>query len=354
MEKIFNAFSIIVGFLGGIFTFLFGKLDILFYTLIALVVLDYITGLIKAVYTKTISSAVGKKGLLKKLMILIVIAVAAILNRVITELMPGISSPLREIAIVFYICNEGISILENVAEFLPIPEKIKSTLIQLRDKNKSDNGEEKGASTIKLSEFKNNFKNGKSYGWQGGYIGECVSLVKNYISSVLGITPQSIGNAKYYWLNRNCDYIKKNFNCITKGPAQPGDIFVRTTGTYGHVGIVLSANNKEFKTIEQNAGGSRVVSNKTHTYDDDIHFLRPKNQKNIDIKPAPVYKTTSANLHAYKGSSCTTISTTIPAGTKVELVNDNAGKFTKKGITYTKAVIKYKNELFYVAKKYLK
>lgn len=139
MEKIFNAFSIIVGFLGGIFTFLFGKLDILFYTLIALVVLDYITGLIKAVYTKTISSAVGKKGLLKKLMILIVIAVAAILNRLITELMPGISSPLREIAIVFYICNEGISILENVAEFLPIPEKIKSTLIQLRDKNKNDN-----------------------------------------------------------------------------------------------------------------------------------------------------------------------------------------------------------------------
>lgn len=142
MDKIFNVFSIIFGFLGGIFTFFFGKVDILFYTLCALVVLDYITGLIKAYYNKTVSSELGKKGLLKKFMILVVIAVAVLLNRLIMELMPGLQSPLREIAIVFYICNEGISILENVAEFMPIPEKIKSTLIQLRDKNKHDNESE--------------------------------------------------------------------------------------------------------------------------------------------------------------------------------------------------------------------
>lgn len=142
MDKIFNVFSIIFGFLGGIFTFFFGKVDILFYTLCALVVLDYITGLIKAYYNKTVSSELGKKGLLKKFMILVVIAVAVLLNRLITELMPGLQSPLREIAIVFYICNEGISILENVAEFMPIPDKIKATLIQLRDKNKQDNESE--------------------------------------------------------------------------------------------------------------------------------------------------------------------------------------------------------------------
>lgn len=142
MDKIFNVFSIIFGFLGGIFTFFFGKVDILFYTLCALVVLDYITGLIKAYYNKTVSSELGKKGLLKKFMILVVIAVAVLLNRLIMELMPGLQSPLREIAIVFYICNEGISILENVAEFMPIPDKIKSTLIQIRDKNKQDNESE--------------------------------------------------------------------------------------------------------------------------------------------------------------------------------------------------------------------
>lgn len=144
MEKLFNPFSTIVGIIGGLFTFLFGKLDILFYTLIAFVVLDYITGLVKAFYTKTVSSEIGKKGLLKKVMILIVIAVAVLLHRLILELVPELNTPLREIAILFYICNEGISILENVAEFLPIPDKLKSTLIQLRDKNNDDDDNESG------------------------------------------------------------------------------------------------------------------------------------------------------------------------------------------------------------------
>ena len=41
---------------------------------------------------------------------------------------------LREIVITFYVCNEAISLLENAAEFIPIPEKLKEVLIQLRDK----------------------------------------------------------------------------------------------------------------------------------------------------------------------------------------------------------------------------
>jgi len=51
----------------------------------------------------------------------------------------GDSIPLREIVIIFFICNEGISLLENASEFVPIPAKLKDTLIQLRDK--SDKGE---------------------------------------------------------------------------------------------------------------------------------------------------------------------------------------------------------------------
>ena len=41
---------------------------------------------------------------------------------------------LREIVITFYVCNEAISLLENVAEFIPIPDKLKTVLVQLRDK----------------------------------------------------------------------------------------------------------------------------------------------------------------------------------------------------------------------------
>lgn len=135
MDKIFNSHSIILGIIGGIFTFLFGKLDIIFYTLIAFLILDYITGVIKAFYTKTVSSEIGKKGLLKKVMTLIVVAVAVLIHRLIAEIMPELNAPLREIVIMFYICNEGISILENAAEFLPIPARLKDTLSQLRERN---------------------------------------------------------------------------------------------------------------------------------------------------------------------------------------------------------------------------
>lgn len=141
--------------------------------------------------------------------------------------------------------------------------------------------EECGADEITLDEFERRFELGKSYAWAGGYMGECVSLVKNYISLVLGIKPQSIGNAKEYWLKRKLSYIADNFELIDRGPAMRGDIFVRTTGTYGHVGIVTSATDKMFKTIEQNSGGSRIVSNESRIYADNIHFLRPKNQQNI-------------------------------------------------------------------------
>ena len=104
--------------------------------LIVLVILDYITGFIKGVYTKMLSSEIGFKGLLKKILIFIVVIVAVIIQGVINN-----SIPIREVVIVFFICNEGISILENAAEFIPIPEKLKNLLLQLREKTESEGNE---------------------------------------------------------------------------------------------------------------------------------------------------------------------------------------------------------------------
>ena len=130
MDKFFNPASIVGGVIGGIFTFLFGGIDVILKALIALVVLDYVTGIIRGVMTKSLSSEIGYKGILKKILIFVVIAVAVI--------MPALNdyNPLREVVIVFYLCNEGISILENAAEFLPVPDKLKNILIQIRNKSK--------------------------------------------------------------------------------------------------------------------------------------------------------------------------------------------------------------------------
>lgn len=136
-DKLFNWFSIVGGLVGGFLSQWLGGWDVTLKALVALVILDYITGVLKAIATKTLSSQIGFNGLIRKIVIFIVVATGVIVQSVI-----GDSIPLREIVIIFFICNEGISLLENASQFIPIPTRLKDTLIQLRDKSEevtSDN-----------------------------------------------------------------------------------------------------------------------------------------------------------------------------------------------------------------------
>lgn len=128
IEKLFNWFSIAAGVIGGTIAYFLGGWDALLIALTTLVVLDYITGVVKAAYSKELSSEVGFKGLLKKIMIFIVVAASFVVQGVTGDILP-----LREVVIVFFIANEGISLLENAAVFIPIPEALKNALIQLRN-----------------------------------------------------------------------------------------------------------------------------------------------------------------------------------------------------------------------------
>ena len=128
MEKLFNWISIWFGIVGGLCTYWLGGWDVLLKTIVFLAVVDYITGIIKAVYLKKLSSEIGFKGLLKKIVMFIVIAVAFVIQQLI-----GGTIPLREVVIMFYIANEALSLLENAAIFVPIPDKLKDVLLQLRD-----------------------------------------------------------------------------------------------------------------------------------------------------------------------------------------------------------------------------
>ena len=105
--------------------------------LISLIVLDYLTGIIKSIYIKALSSELGFKGLLKKILILIIVALSVIIQKTINN-----SVPIREIVIVFFICNEGLSIIENASEFVPVPEKLRTVLLQLNKQNEEEGEEE--------------------------------------------------------------------------------------------------------------------------------------------------------------------------------------------------------------------
>ena len=133
MEKMFNWISIVFSFIGGFFSYWLGGWDVLMKTIVFLAVVDYITGLIRAVYLKELSSEIGFKGLLKKIVMFIVIAVAFVIQQMI-----GGTVPLREIVIMFYIANEAISLVENAAIFVPIPDKLRDVLLQLRDTGSED------------------------------------------------------------------------------------------------------------------------------------------------------------------------------------------------------------------------
>lgn len=130
--------TIVFGVVGGSVAFLLGGWDILLWTLTAFVILDYITGLVRAAKMKELSSEIGFWGLARKIMIFILVIVANLLQQLINE-----SIPLREIVIMFFISNEGISLLENASIFIDIPTKLTDTLLQLRD------NEAKGQRTTK-------------------------------------------------------------------------------------------------------------------------------------------------------------------------------------------------------------
>ena len=131
--KDFNSLSISISTIGGLCLGFLGGMDNLLHALLFMIVLDFLTGLVKSVANKRLSSQIGAIGIAKKVMTLLIVAVA-----VEVEMLIGQAIPIREIVILFYLSNEGISLLENVSEFLPIPEKLKDYFLQLREKDKEE------------------------------------------------------------------------------------------------------------------------------------------------------------------------------------------------------------------------
>ena len=115
-------------------------LDGLMIALIIFMVLDYITGLMCAVIDKKLSSAVGFKGICKKVLIFALVGLGHILDtRVI-----GAGSVLRTAVIFFYLSNEGVSLVENAAHLgLPVPKKLKEVLEQLHDRAEKEDNDDK-------------------------------------------------------------------------------------------------------------------------------------------------------------------------------------------------------------------
>lgn len=131
MKEFWVSVQFIFAAIGGWLGWFLGGCDGLLYALLAFVVIDYLTGVMCAIADKKLSSAVGFKGICRKVLIFLLVGIAHILDTHVI----GTGSVLRTAAVFFYISNEGVSLLENAAHLgLPIPGKIKEVLEQLHDR----------------------------------------------------------------------------------------------------------------------------------------------------------------------------------------------------------------------------
>ena len=135
MKEMINTIQIAITMFGGYLGYILGGVDEFLYALIIFVVADYITGIMCAVVDKTLSSNIGFRGIFKKLLIFILVAI----GHSIDVNLIGEGSVLRTAVIFFYCSNEGISMLENASRLgLPIPVKLKAVLAQLHEKGENE------------------------------------------------------------------------------------------------------------------------------------------------------------------------------------------------------------------------
>lgn len=131
MKEFWTSIQMVLTAVGGWLDWFLGGCDGLLIALILFMAVDYVTGVMCAVVDKRLSSTVGFKGIFKKVLILMLVGIAHMLDAAVI----GTGSVLRTAIIFFYLSNEGVSLLENATHLgLPVPEKLKAVLQQLHDR----------------------------------------------------------------------------------------------------------------------------------------------------------------------------------------------------------------------------
>lgn len=120
----------ILGLLLTYVVYLLGGIDIAMQCLLIAIVLDYISGMIKAFNLKQLSSKVGFKGIMKKVGVLLIVMLGVLVDRV-----TGDTGAIRTLVIYYFVANEGLSIIENLSlAGVPIPKGLKKALKALKEK----------------------------------------------------------------------------------------------------------------------------------------------------------------------------------------------------------------------------
>ena len=109
--------------------YVLGGFDVSLKALTLLIVMDIVTGLLKGIYQKNLDSETGFKGIIKKVLLFALVAVAHAIDTI-----TGQSGVIRTLIIYYIAANEGLSILENMGAMgVNIPTFLKDKLTQLKE-----------------------------------------------------------------------------------------------------------------------------------------------------------------------------------------------------------------------------
>jgi toxin secretion/phage lysis holin len=134
MERLDVAFKTGAAILGGIAGLIFGESTGLLRSLFWMAAIDYGTGMAAGYKEKTLSSKVGFKGIARKVMIFVMVALA---HQVDSAL--GTKNMFRDATIVFYMANELLSIFENAGRMgVPVPERLMQAVEVLKGKSNKE------------------------------------------------------------------------------------------------------------------------------------------------------------------------------------------------------------------------
>ncbi len=132
---VLNSIIAVLGTIGVVIAKALGGWDMTLQVLVALAVIDYISGVVIAILEKKLDSNVGFRGITKKIFVFALVYLAVLIDKTIN------TDFIRTLTVTFYIANESISILENAGKLgVPYPKKLKDVLVQLK-KSTEDKGD---------------------------------------------------------------------------------------------------------------------------------------------------------------------------------------------------------------------
>ena len=274
---------------------------------LVLFVIDFIFGLCKGIFVEGVSSTKLRMSVPKFVGYFGMILMCLLLDTLILSSTDIEFSPIGLISCVCFCLIEISSIVENARELgINIPPFITTAISYIKNKLFGDK-EQKGSGNMKFNDFIKRYL-GRKTDYDGAYGVQCVDLIDAFMDKVLNIEKGFWGNAKEWWNNRNkSTWLKKNFDFIApkykNGELKPGDIGIRTSGTYGHIFIIAEVNkNGKFKYYDQNATGNgdkMTLREKPYTSDYINGVLRPKDQKKLGIEVVKYDAGSQYKLTAY-------------------------------------------------------